>query len=403
MRALFMTREYPPHIYGGAGVHVEYLTKEMAKLINVEVRSFHEQHEKKGNLQVNGIKLDSSRFSGCPKEFHNALLALDTGLEFNGQGIDADIVHCHTWYAHFGGIMAKILYGIPLIVTVHSLEPHRPWKREQLGNAYDLSSWVEKTTIEMADTIIAVSKSTHDDIIKLFDVNPEKVVIIPNGIDEKEYKYTQDTEVLAKYGVNPDKPYMLFVGRMTRQKGVYYLLKAIEKFVPEMQVVLCAGEADTPKMQKELESMVQELQKKREGVIWIPEMVSRKTAIAFYSQAYVFCCPSIYEPFGIINLEAMSCCTPVVGSAVGGIKEVIVDGETGFLVDADLSSEMPHAPVDADAFATRIADAVNKLAANPELAKKMGENGRKRVVEKYSWTSIAKQTVELYQKLKDNC
>lgn len=403
MKVMFVTNEYPPYIYGGAGVHVEYLSKELAKLMEVEVRSFHDQHYQDGNLKVDGTTPDASLFKACPKELASPLKAFYEGLVFAGEDMTTDIAHCHTWYAHFAGILAKMLYGIPLVITVHSLEPLRPWKREQLGRGYDVSSWVEKTALEMADSVIAVSQSTKDDILRLFPkIDPAKVSIIYNGIDVNQYNEVENTEVLQKFGIRTDKPYVLFVGRMTRQKGLLYLLKAASKLDPEAQLVLCAGDADTPEMKAELEGMVNSLKQVRSGIVWIPEMVSREEAIALYSQATVFCCPSIYEPFGIINLEAMACNTPVVASAVGGIKEVVVNGETGFLIDADLSDEAPHDPKDGDAFAQRLADAINILIRDPSLAKKMGQAGRQRVEKYFSWQSIALQTKELYAKLIEN-
>lgn len=399
MRIMFMTNEYPPNIYGGAGVHVEYLSKELAKIAEVEVRSFHDQSFVDGHLTVRGTKVDSSQFAGCPVPLISPLRALATGLAFNGQGINADIVHCHTWYAHFGGILAKLLYGTPLVVTVHSLEPLRPWKREQIGRGYELSSWVEKTTLEMADAVIAVSKSTSDDVIKLFDVDPKKIHVIANGIDTDEYRQVKRPDVLTRFGIDYGGPYVLFVGRMTRQKGLLYLLRAIDQIDPQVQIVLCAGESDTPALQAELEGMVSELQSRRPGIIWIPEMVERSTTIALYSHAAVFCCPSIYEPFGIINLEAMACGTPVVGSAVGGIPEVVVDGETGILVDVGLSDSPPHDPTDPDAFVSRLAEGINRLALDQDLSRRMGEAGRQRVIDHFSWRSIANQTLALYKTL----
>lgn len=400
---MFVTNEYPPHIYGGAGVHVEYLSKELAKLTEVEVRSFHDQHYKDGNLTVAGTTPDASLFKNCPKELASPLKAFYEGLVFSGEGISADIVHCHTWYAHFAGILAKMLYGVPLVITVHSLEPLRPWKREQLGRGYDVSSWVEKTALEMADAVIAVSQSTKDDVLRLFPkIDPDRVSIIYNGIDVNQYCETEDEAVLQKYGVRTDKPYILFVGRMTRQKGLLYLLKAAAKLDADAQLVLCAGDADTPEMKAELEALVASLKKSRSNVVWIPEMLSREETIALYSQAAVFCCPSIYEPFGIINLEAMACGTPVVASAVGGITEVVVHGETGLLVDPALSDEAPHDPSDPDAFAERLAEALNSLIRDPSLAKQMGRAGRQRVEKLFSWQSIAYQTKELYKKLLEN-
>jgi glycogen synthase len=399
MRVLLMTNEFPPHIYGGAGVHVEYLSKELAKMVPVEVRSFHEQRFEDGQLAVRGTKLDGTQFAGCPVQMISPLRALGTCLAFNGQGIDADVVHCHTWYTHFGGILAKILYGIPLVITVHSLEPLRPWKREQIGRGYDLSNWVEKTALEMADAVIAVSTSTRDDVLRLFNVDPARMQVIANGIDTDEYQPLKTPETLDRFGIKGDAPFVLFVGRMTRQKGLYYLLRAIDHIDPEMQIVLCAGESDTPELQAELEDMVGELKTRRSNVVWIPGMIDRASVIRLYSQATVFCCPSIYEPFGIINLEAMACGTPVVASAVGGIPEVVVDGETGFLVDPGLSSQPPHDPADADAFAGALAAAINRFADDPDLGRRMGEAGRRRVVEQFSWRSIAKQTLGLYNTL----
>lgn len=399
MRILLMTNEYPPNIYGGAGVHVEYLSRELARLAEVEVRSFHDQAFVKGNLSVRGTKIDGAQFSGCPVSLISPLRALATCLTFNGQGITANVVHCHTWYTHFAGVLAKLLYDVPLVITVHSLEPLRPWKREQIGRGFELSSWVEKTALEMADAVIAVSKSTKEDVEGLFAVDPSRLHVIPNGIDTDEYHPVSRPEVLSRFGIDPDRPYVLFVGRMTRQKGVRYLLEACEHVLSQVQIVLCAGESDTPELQRELEGMVEDLQQRRPGVIWIPEMLERPYTIALYSHAAVFCCPSIYEPFGIINLEAMACGTPVVGSGVGGIPEVVVHGETGIIVDAKLSNAPPHDPTDPQGFARGLADGINRFAADPTMAKRMGEAGRRRVVDFYSWRSIANQTLDLYKSL----
>ncbi len=406
MRVLLATNEYPPFVYGGAGVHVEYLSRELAKFTPVEVRSFHDQTFTDGQLHLRGIKVDTSHFAGCPQSFVSPLRALSTCLAFVGQGIgdelegNVELIHCHTWYTHFSGILAKILYNIPMVVTVHSLEPLRPWKREQLGHGYDLARWIEKTALEFADTIIAVSSSTREDIIRLFDVEPSKVVIIPNGIDTEEYRPVHAPEVLSRLGVDLERPYVLFVGRITRQKGLYYLLQAIPQIDPNLQVVLCAGDADTLAMQREIEEMVRELQSNRPGIVWIPQMLPRADTIALYSHATVFCCPSIYEPFGLINLEAMACDTPVVGSAVGGIREVVVDGETGILVDPHLSPEPPHDPVAPARFERELADGINRIANDPDLRQRMAEAGRRRVEDRYSWQSIARQTYDLYMRLR---
>jgi glycogen synthase len=401
MRVLMMTNEFPPNIYGGAGVHVEYLSKELARLADVEVRSFHDQAYTDGRLKVQGTKVSGERFAGCPPQLVSPLRALSTCIAFNGDGIDAEVVHCHTWYTHLGGILAKLLYGLPLVITVHSLEPLRPWKREQIGRGYDCSSWVEKTALQMADAVVAVSQSTGEDVQRLIGVDPDRLHVIANGIDTEEYKPIRRPDLLARFGIDEGAPYLLFLGRMTRQKGLYYLLEAIDQIDPAMQIVLCAGESDTPELQSELEGMVRGLRERRSNVIWIPEMVDREETIALYSHAAVFCCPSIYEPFGIINLEAMACATPVVASAVGGIPEVVVDGETGFLVDATLTSDPPHDPGNPQAFIGGLARAINRFAADPDLAVRMGEAGRKLVVEKFSWQSIAKQTLALYKSLTD--
>lgn len=402
MKVLYMTNEYPPHIYGGAGVHVEYLSREMAELTPVEVRSFHDQSEDLlgGRLKVRGTAIDPPYIDGCPPAFRSPLRALSTGIAFNGQGIDADIVHCHTWYAHFGGLLAQHLYATPMVVTVHSLEPMRPWKRDQLGRGYNLSSWIEAIALGSADAVIAVSESTRDDVLSLYpDIDPARVPVIYNGIDIEEYRPVVDRELLQRHGIDPDRPYVLFVGRMTRQKGVYYLLRAAHELDREAQLVLCAGGADTPEMAAELDAMVRELRRERDGVIWIPEMLDRPTAVALFAQARVFCCPSIYEPFGIINLEAMACGTAVVASAVGGIVEVVADGETGLLVDPELSGDPPFEPVDGERFASRLADALNRVLRDAGIAGRFGAAGRARVEEHFSWAKIAKQTFELYRSL----
>jgi glycogen synthase len=398
-RVLLLTNEYPPHVYGGAGVHVEYLARELARLTPVEVRTFGTEHLQQGSLQVQGFQAESAPFAAGPAAFQSPLKALSTCLSFVGHGLDADVVHCHTWYTHFGGVLAKILYDLPLVLTVHSLEPLRPWKREQLGRGYDLSAWVEKTALEMADAIIAVSRSTAQDVERLFAVDPAIISVIPNGIDTDEYTPVTDTTCLAPYGIDPERPYVLFLGRMTRQKGLRYLLEAIPYLTSEAQVVLCAGAADTPEMAQELETAVRHLQQQRPGIIWIPAMVPRRTSIALYAHAAVFCCPSIYEPFGLINLEAMAGATPVVASAVGGIPEVVVNGETGYLVDPDLSPTPPYEPRDATQFARRLAEALNHLLADPVLRHRMGQQGRAWVEQHFSWRAVAQQTLALYERL----
>jgi glycogen synthase len=398
MKALFLSNEFPPYVYGGAGIHVEYLSRELAKLMSVEVRCFGDQNTTQGNLKALGFPLDTSTFS-CPKELNSIFGAIRRCTDFNTQGVDANLVHCHTWYTHFGGILAKLNYGIPLVITAHSLEPLRPWKREQLGGGYDFSCWVEKTALEMADAVIAVSEETKADIRNLFNVREERLHIIHNGIDLDEYRPTDSKASLAKYGIDPALPYVLFVGRITRQKGIVHLVNAIQHMEPGFQVVLCAGAPDTPEIAAEMKAAVQAAQAKHGKVIWIEEMVNNTTKIELYTHAAVFCCPSIYEPFGIINLEAMACETAVVASAVGGIKEVVVPGETGLLVPVEQMKQSPFEPLDPDKFARDLAGAVNQLMANPEQRKQFGLAGRNRAVEKFGWPAIAQQTYQLYQKL----
>jgi glycogen synthase len=313
--------------------------------------------------------------------------------------IDADIVHCHTWYTHFGGILAKKNYGIPLVITVHSLEPLRPWKREQLGGGYDFSLWVEKTALEMADAIIAVSRETKRDIERLFAVDPEHVHVIHNGIDPEEYRKVSSTGALERHGIAPDKPYLLFVGRITRQKGIVYLVRAIPYMDPGFQIVLCAGAPDTAEIAEEMKAAVESARRERSDVVWIEEMLDRNAIIEFYSHAAVFCCPSIYEPFGIINLEAMACETAVVASAVGGIKEVVVDNKTGFLVPLEQMQESPFEPLDPEKFSHDLAAKINELMKDRDLREKFGQAGRKRAVEKFSWSAIAQKTKALYETL----
>jgi starch synthase len=399
MKVLFYTREYPPYVYGGAGVHVEYLTTELAKLMQIEVRCFGDQNEKIEHLSVKGYPFENPVFDNTNDKLKAVLKTLSTCIEMNADDIDADIVHCHTWYAQFAGIIAKLCYGIPLVITTHSLEPLRPWKREQLGRGYDASSWVEKTAIEMADAVIAVSNETKEDVLKYFNVDEEKIKVIYNGINLEEYVVTKETSTLEKYGVDKLKPYVLFVGRITKQKGIIHLVNAIKYIDPDTQVVLCAGAPDTPEIAREMEDSVNAVKKTRDNVIWIDKMLDKKEVIQLYSHADVFCCPSIYEPFGIINIEAMACQTAVVASAVGGIKEVVVDGETGILVTLEQQNIAPFEPIDPEKFSKDLAEGINKLINNKELRETMAKNGRKRVEDFFDWVAIAKQVEELYKSL----
>ncbi len=399
MKALFLTNEYPPHIYGGAGVHVGYLSRELAKMMPVEVRCFGDQRIEHGNLDVIGFELDTSKFT-CPKPLRSAFGAVQRCTDFNTMNIDADVVHCHTWYTHFGGILARKNYGIPLVITVHSLEPLRPWKREQLAGGYDFSLWIEKTALEMADAIIAVSNETRRDTERLFDVDPARVHVIHNGIDLEQYRKLDSTAAIERYGIDLSRPYLLFVGRITRQKGFQHLMRAIEFMDSDFQIVLCAAAPDTPAMGEEMRTAVEQAKARRRGVIWINEMVDQNTACELYAHAAVFICPSIYEPFGIINLEAMACETAVVASAVGGIKEVVVDGQTGFLVPLEQMNESPFEATNPEKFAKDLAARVNQLMADPKLREKFGKAGRKRVEEHFSWVSVAAKTRQLYETLK---
>ncbi|PYK40268.1 MAG: glycogen synthase [Verrucomicrobia bacterium] len=398
MKVCLLTNEYPPHIYGGAGVHVDGLSRELAKTMPVEVRCFGDQRFEKGNLKVTGFELDTANFT-CPEPLKSAFGAVQRCIDFNTANIDADLVHCHTWYSHFGGILAKLNYGIPLVITVHSLEPLRPWKREQLAGGYDFSVWVEKTALEMADAIIAVSGETKRDVERLFDVDSTRVQVIHNGIDLDKYRRVDSTDALKRHGINPKKPYLLFVGRITRQKGIVHLVRAIQYMDKGFQVVLCAGAPDTPEIAAEMKEAVESAMKKRSDIIWIEEMVDRSAVTELYSHAAVFCCPSIYEPFGIINLEAMACETAVVASAVGGIKEVVVDGETGFLVPLQQMKESPFEPTNPEKFARDLAARINQLMKDRHLREKFGKAGRKRAKEKFSWSAIAEKTKALYKTL----
>ncbi len=395
MKALLLTNEYPPHVYGGAGVHVDYLSRELARLMEVEVRCFGEQRLHEGDLTVQGFGLSQDGF-GCPKALRPVFASVQRDAAMAAAGTDADLVHVHTWYTHLGGIFVKLNYSLPLVLTVHSLEPLRPWKREQLGGGYDFSVWVEKTAIEMADAVIAVSESTKADVLRLFDIDPARVHVIHNGIDLAEYREIEDQAVLARHGIDPARPYILFVGRITRQKGIIHLVRALRHLDPGFQVVLCAGAPDTPEIAEEMKAAVAEAQATRPGVVWIEQMLPKSEIIPLYSMAEVFVCPSIYEPFGIINLEAMACGTPVVASAVGGIPEVVVHGKTGLLVPVEQMTAAPFEPVHAEKFSFDVASAVNELMGDEVLRRKMGAAARKRAEEEFSWEAIARKTADLY-------
>jgi glycogen synthase len=397
MKALLLTNEYPPHIYGGAGVHVEFLSRELARLIDVDVRCFGDQHVDDGRLRVRGYA--EPRDMTAPDYLRPVFGAMSRDVAWAATDTDANVVHCHTWYSHLGGVLIQQGYGIPLVVTVHSLEPLRPWKREQLRGGYDVSYWVEQTALQMADAVVAVSNGTREDVLRVTGVKPERLHVIYNGIDTTLYRPVAETDALERYGVNPSRPYVLFVGRITRQKGIVHLARAIPSIDPAAQVVLCAGQPDTPEIAAEMEQAVEVARRDHPSVIWVQQMLPRLDAIQLYSHATVFCCPSIYEPFGIINLEAMACCTPVVASAVGGIPEVVVDGETGVLVPLEQQQESPFEPLDPVRFSADLAAGVNRVLADPAMRDRMAAAGRQRVERLFAWSAIAQQTVDLYRSL----
>jgi starch synthase len=399
MRVGLITREYPPEVYGGAGVHVEYLSRELAKLIEVEVHCWGTQRSDQGNLHVRGDVPPPEVTAGTDAKFKTAVDALALNLTQLKELAAIDVVHTHTWYASMAGFLAKKLYKIPFVLTTHSLEPLRAWKAEQLGSGYAMSSWMERTAILDADAVIAVSHGTKADILRAYpEVDAEKVHVIYNGIDLHEYQKTTATDALAKYGVDGSKPYILFVGRITRQKGVVHLVDAVKYLPKGMQVVLCAGAPDTPEIAAEMRAGVEAARAAGANIVWIEKMVTKAEAIQLYSNCRVFCCPSVYEPFGIINLEAMACSAPVVASATGGILEVVVDNVTGYLVPFKADA-VTGFPVDPDRFSRDLAASLSELMANPVICKRMGEAGRKRVEETFAWEAIAAQTVKLYRSL----
>ena len=399
-KVALLSKEYPPFVYGGAGVHVEYLARALAKSIDVEVRCFGDQDTTEGRLAVRGYPQWQETQRGTDARFVGAIDAFARSLAMAKDTLDADLVHCHTWYTDMGGVIASQLWGVPSVLTIHSLEPLRPWKVEQLGNAYHLSAWMERTAITEADAIVAVSRETKADVLRLFDVDPARVHVIHNGIDLDEYRAVPGIDVLTRHGIDPSRPFLLFVGRITRQKGIIHLVNAIPKIDPSLQIVLCAGAPDTPEIGEEMARGVARVADERPGVIWIREMLPRADVIQLYTHAAVFCCPSVYEPFGIINLEAMACETAVVATSVGGIPEVVVPDETGLLVDPGLGAGT-FEPSDPAGFAAALAEAVNRLARDKALRDRFGAAGRRRVEAHFSWDAIADQTLGLYAKVLD--
>ncbi|MFD3436725.1 glycogen synthase [Streptomyces sp. NPDC058685] len=383
MKVGLLTREYPPDVYGGAGVHVEFLARELRTLADLEVHCWGEG-EAEGVLRHRA----PSRLDGANDALRTFAVDIAMAAELGGR----ELVHSHTWYANLAGHLAKLLHSVPHVMTAHSLEPLRPWKAEQLGGGYALSSWAERTAIESADAVVAVSRGMRDDILACYPaLDADRVHVIHNGIDTRLYRPDHETAALRRIGLDPDRPFVLFVGRITRQKGVPHLLRAARSFDPDAQLVLCAGAPDTPEIGAEFRELVDELERVRDGVHWIPEMLPRPQVIQLLSHAAVFVCPSVYEPLGIVNLEAMACGTPVVASSVGGIPEVVDDGRTGLLV--------PYEARHPEDFESGLTQAVNRVLDDPAEAARMGAAGRQRAVREFGWDQVARRTYELYEDL----
>jgi len=388
-----ITREYPPHVYGGAGVHVEYLVRNLRHGVDARVHCFAESGDA-------GSAAGVTRYGEPPglRGANAALTTIGIDVEMAAGCAGTDVVHSHTWYANLAGHLAKLLYGVPHVVTTHSLEPLRPWKAEQLGGGYALSSWCEKTALGSADAVIAVSDGMRRDLLRAYPViDPARIHVVHNGIDTNEYAPDPATDVLHRLGVNPQRPIVSYVGRITRQKGLPYLLRAVRSLPPDVQLVLLAGAPDTAEIAHEVEALAAELQATRDGVVWVQEMLPKRDVIQVLSHSTVFVCPSIYEPMGIVNLEAMACETAVVATATGGIPEVVADSETGILVPIDQMQDGSGTPLDPDRFVEDLASAISSLVRQPTLAAAMGRAGRERAVAEFSWSSIAVKTVEIYR------
>ncbi|MFJ8689934.1 glycogen synthase [Micromonospora wenchangensis] len=392
LRVDLLTREYPPEVYGGAGVHVEYLTRELRRLADVRVHCFGAARDEPGvTAYPEPAALDGA---------NPALRTMGVDLAMAAGCAGTDVVHSHTWYANLAGHTAKLLYGVPHVVTAHSLEPLRPWKAEQLGGGYALSSWCERTAMESADAIVAVSAGMRRDVLTAYPaVNPDRVRVVYNGIDTTQYSPDHGTDVLDRLGIDPSRPSVVYVGRITRQKGLPYLLRAARELPADTQLVLLAGAPDTPEIAAEVQGLVTELRANRSGVVWVAEMLPKPEVIQVLTHATIFVCPSVYEPMGIVNLEAMACETAVVATATGGIPEVVADGETGLLVPIEQAGDGSGTPLAPDRFVADLGRAINELLADPKRTGEFGLAGRQRAVEHFSWDAIAAQTLELYRSL----
>lgn len=392
MRVDILTKEYPPETYGGAGVHVTELVRALRSTMDVQVRCFGAPRRE---AAVTAYSVPETLADANP-----ALQTIGVDLAMANDVSGADVVHSHTWYANEAGRLAQLLHGIPHVVTAHSLEPLRPWKAEQLGGGYRVSSWIEKTAYEAADAVIAVSAGMRSDILRSYpELNPDKVVVVHNGIDTEEWKPTIDQAVLDAWNIDSDRPTVVFVGRITRQKGLPYLLAAVAQLAPEVQVVLCAGAPDTPEIMAEVQTAVAELQQQRTGVIWIPDHLSRHDLCSVLTAATVFVCPSIYEPLGIVNLEAMACGIPVVGTATGGIPEVVADGETGWLVAIEQVQDGTGTPTNPDGYVADLAQALTIALSDREVSARMGKAARQRAIDHFGWAAIADQTRAVYDRV----
>ena len=392
MRVDVLSREYPPEVYGGAGVHVAELVRALRARPDVQahVHAFGAIRDE----PLTASYADLAELSGA----NAALRTLGVDLTIADDCAGADLVHSHTWYANFAGHLASLLYDVPHVVSAHSLEPLRPWKAEQLGGGYAISSWVERTSYEAAAAVIAVSAAMRDDVLASYPaVDPDRVHVVHNGIDTADWAPRVDPDRVRSHGVDPDRPSVVFVGRITRQKGLPLFLRACAALPPDVQIVLCAGAPDTPEIMAEVEDLVAGLRASRSGVVWIPEMLPRADVVALLTAATAFACPSIYEPLGIVNLEAMACETAVVATATGGIPEVVVDGETGVLVPIAQATDGTGTPLDPDQYVADFAAALTSVVSDPARAAEMGRAGRERAIASFSWAAIAERTVEVYR------